>query len=285
MAQSVTRQAIREEAADFLGLLVRGVCSGFSTVDKTVIIDQLVRKVPNTEWLLHAFVTFDGVNFARITQQPTSTGLVTLSHNLLGLQIGNPLRIYLLLDVEEWNLLIDRTMTSELYRRVTYSTPIVAGTNEYALPAEIQTRADVIDVHFRDASTGMVWQSEAGIVRYREDGNAVTLLLGDLPAAIANLDLYIEYKKRYAALADDAATTTCPYDLAWSTVATNAVGRLQAKFGEAYSQKLQRQYNDALRMMLKLKQMHMPPVQARDYTYDVPNSPDIPSVIYDGGGW
>lgn len=284
MAQTSTRKQIREAAAGHFGLVYFGQATAIDTTGKTVTIPKLAKVRANRDLFDKAFITKDGDNFELLQRVPDADGLVTLSDNVTGLQSGEEAAVYLLANPEDYNKALDRTLTSELRSTDTYDVTLVAGQNEYALPAQIQSRGDVIDVEFRDASTALVVQSPVIYWRLLENANAVTL---HLPQAweqqvVGSVSIRVTYRGRYAALASDSATTVCPFDLAWSSLAV-AIGEfIQSAFGAAMAERFRTPYNQALRRKIDLKAQHMPPITTRNFHWDEQFDQDHGSLVLDG---
>lgn len=280
MAQTTTRKQIREAAMDDIGLFIPAVVDSIDTDLKQITVSKLADAAPNIEWLANAFVTADGNTYRRITKMVDDT-VVQLTDNVPNL-VG-ALGIYFLLTPEECNLLLDRELTSELYSNTRTEIPLVAADNEYALPASIHTTADITGLVFRDVSNGnLVWESEVGSVRWIETGNALTAHLPNLPVLVSNVSLVVFHKERYAALATDAATTTCPYDLAWRALEVGCLNKLDTKYGPTMRQKFVTAWARSDRALSRLKHKHMPPLTTRDFTYDNEFNLDIPGEILDG---
>jgi len=91
------------------------------------------------------------------------------------------------------------------------------------------------------------------------------------------------YKKRYSALASDTAVTSCPFDLAWRAAEVQLLNKIDNKFGPNTGQKFTKAWARADRELTKLKNMHMPPLVARDFTWDREwDFIDITTEILDG---
>jgi hypothetical protein len=284
MAINTTRKSIREAAMDDMGLYIPvAAVDDVNTGDRQVTVNKLLDASPNPEWLRDCFVTANGSDYRRVTNA-AALPVLSLTDNVVDLGTGGACAIYFLLSPEECNQVIDRTLTSELHAPTRLEIPLVANQNEYAMPADLQSRADIMGLHWRDVNTATApSEDEVASVRWLESDNGLVAHLPALPALISNVSMVVVYKKRFSALASDTATTTCPFDLAWRAVEVQLLNKLDNKFGAGMSGKFTKAWARADRELTKLRNIHMPPLMARDFTWDREwDFIDITTEILDG---
>lgn len=281
MAKTVSRKTIREAAADECGLVIFCTADSVDTTAKTVTISKLADASPNPEWLKDSYLTKDGSTYRRIRSYDGTK--VQLTDNLAGLVNGDSCQIYFLLTPEDLNALLDRDLQTELVTQHRTAIALAAGDNEYDLPTDVENTTDIIDITFRDTSSGtLVWEGEVGGVRFTESDNGLTVVLPHLPPTVANVSLVILHRKRYSALATDAATTTCPFDLAWTQLAVSLVNKISTKYGQGVGQKFNQVWARNNQKLQKLRAKHLPPITGRDFTWDNDFQQDIPMEILEG---
>src|SRR3990172_8079545 len=267
MAKTTSRKTIREAAADECGLVLFCTADSVDAAAKTVTISKLADASPNVEWLRDSYLTKDGDTYRRIRSYDGTK--VTLTENLAGLINGDACQIYFMLTPEEMNDLLDRDLQTEMVTQHRTEIALVANDNEYDLPADVENTTDIIDITFRDTSSGaMLWEGEVGSVRFLESDNGLTAHLPHLPPTVANVLLVILHKKRYAALATDADTTTCPFDLAWVQLAVSMVNKIGTKYGRGVGDKFNTVWSRNNQKLQKLRAKHLPPITGRDFTWD-----------------
>ena len=284
MAVLTTMKSAREAAADHLGLFLEVTVDGSDAGAKTITISDFIKNRPSMEHFTHAYVTEDGVAFERIVQVPDADGVTTLSDNLAG--SPSTVYVYFLLTPIEWRDILNRLLMTELEKKTDTDIAIVAGDNEYDLPATIQMRTDLLDVVLVDESTTNVWMRELGAYRLRETANGLQLVipLEVLQNLDSSVEIRVTHRERYSALSLDTDTTTCPFPLVWTSLAAAAVDKIQTKHGEAVANKFEKARRSALRQKIKIRSKMIPPYEARDYSVDVHQSDfiDIPAEITDG---
>jgi hypothetical protein len=268
---------------DDLGLFIPvAAIDGIDTVLFQVTINKLRDASPNADWLRDCFITADGSTYRRVVNA-AQMPVLTLTDNVPNLGAGGACGVYFLLTPEEANAVIDRTLASELHAPTRHEVTLVADQKEYAMPADLQSRADILGLFFRDISGNNPTEDEVAAVRWLETDNTLTAHLPHLPLLISNVTMVVLYKKRYSALASDTAVTACPFDLAWRAAEVQILNKLDNKFGPGMRTKFTAAWARADRALTQLKNMHMPPLTARDFTWDREwDFIDITSEILDG---
>lgn len=268
---------------DDLGLFVSvPAVDDVDTANKTVTINKLLDASPNPDWLRDCFITANGDTYRRVTNA-AQLPLLSLTDNVPDLGAGGACGVYFLLTPEECNSVLNRTMTSELHAPTRVEIDLAADTNEYTMPSDLQSRADILGLFWRDTNSNVPLEDEVAAVRWLETANGLTAHLPHVPLNATNIKLVVLYKKRYAELTSDTAVTTCPFDLAWRAVEVQLLNKLDNKFGQNMRQKFTASWARAERELAKLKTMHMPPLTARDFTWDREwDFIDITTEILDG---
>lgn len=230
MAETTTRQALREAASSDLKLRFRGTASG-SSGDKVTVADF------SDLWSeamapLAAYLTPEAsVAFRRIVDFDPGSGLVTLNRDSVA---NGAVDLHLILTPVDWNELIDLALRSLYFVDRTEETPLT-GVSSYTLTATwIQTVQQIERVIFQSESGTPIWTDEddAGSFKKIQDANAVTLLFGYMPDTLTGLKIIVEARHFYEVLANDAATTTCPVQLARAAVKVEALRRVWHILGE-----------------------------------------------------
>lgn len=278
MAITSTLKQIIEPASTNLGLFVSATAT---VVDgASVTVPHLLDASPDADHLRNTFITKEGDTFRRITQMD-STGVLTLTSALSGLSAADAIGIYFLLDPVESRAAFNEELQGLQYKE-RYELTLVENDNEYALPTDMQDRGQILGVRFRYVPTsGVILEEEAPSYQFQESANALTIRFIHLPVDIGNLTAIFTYRKRYASLANDTATTTCPYTLAVRAAEVAMIRKCVKKFGSSFAKNIfgmemilsEREYE-------RLKFEHTPVVEPADLYQDMDwSGPDIPSEV------
>jgi len=185
------------------------------------------------------------------------------------------------LEPPAWDNIIDEAL-QETPHRERYTTALVADTWSYALPTWVISKDQVLAVKLRLTPSGE--RPREFPVRHivQETANVITVELATLTDNVTDYTLVVETKRYFTALASDAATTTCPLQLARAIVAETAAQRIlhelggEAKQVFGVSMGLLREKAAAARMRL------LPHTTQRDYSIDH-NEPIGPVPVMSSG--
>ncbi len=228
---ATTRLTIRQTAAGRLGGLTTGAATSsgsgpISTMtDAVVLLDSGDSNFNNVgEWIMFN----EGLNVGdekRISSYVAASGAVAVGNPWdSNIAIGDDYEIQAHLAPSQWNLCIDAALR-RCTRRREESVTIVTDQNQYSLAAltDLTKKRQVIEILLRRGTSLKKTQremSQLSEVEIWEDDDVLTLnVLSSLTANTAdNLEIVVAYIAPYAALATDAATTTC--DLDWVVTGT-----------------------------------------------------------------
>ena len=256
MAETTTRQALREAASSDLKLRFRGTATESSGNEVTVLdFSDLWSEAMAP---LAAYLCPEASEaFRRIVDFNPETGLITLNRADVA---NGAVDLHLILTPVDWNELIDLALRSLYFVDRTEETPL-SGVSSYTLTATwIQTVQQIERVIFQSESGSPVWTSEddAGSFKKVQDANAVTLLFGYMPDTLTGLKIIVEARHFYEVLANDAATTTCPVQLAREAVKVEALRRIWHILGEKDAKALfGQEMSQAELRLLDAKRLHV----------------------------
>lgn len=262
MAETTTLKALREAVAGQLGLLID--TSIDTDTDPVFTIAALSDKTPDAERMRDSFLYQSGV-WRRIISfgYPTNDN-VTVTR-LSAITTGAA-QVYFMLDPDELNAAINEGL-KELYFEDVDSITLVANTYVYTLPAWIQTKGQLIALKWRDTSllTTAPHEDHVGGYTPQEDGNVVSVVIHDELRSVTTYDLRVIGRRNYSALANDAATTTCPYPLIFAVAMVKVLHKIFNKYGKGiaslYGPKMQVSEGE----MAKAKMDWLPKLKAREY--------------------
>lgn len=272
---TLTRQQIREDAAELLGLFAG------TTVDivtgAVLTIDNLEHLIPNGERARDAYVTKDGEVYRRITTSLNSNNEVTLTSSLPGLDNGDTVGIYFLLPPTAMTTAINDEV-SVLSHEVREPITLVANVNEYALPAWVTNRSQLLDVIFRKEESTKFREYKAPSFEVQTDDDVVTLRLIHVPLDLTDWSLIVRLRKYYDELTTESSTTTIPYPLASRLARVAIYKRLRKQYGSEFVKKIFGwEAVEAEREYQAMKQEHEPPIQVtslyQDFEWDGPDFP------------
>lgn len=230
MAETTTRQALREAASSDLKLRFRGTATGSSGTEVTVVdfSDLWSEAMAPLAAYLNPESNDD---FRRIDNFDPSTGLITLNRASVA---DGLVDLHLILTPVDWNEAINTALGSLYFVDRTEETPL-SGISLYVLGAAwIQTRKQIERVMFEWEEGSEPWTNQEDAPSYRilEDANAISLMFGVIPQNLTNLKIVVEARHYFEELATDAATTTCPEQLAKAAVTVEALRRIWHILGE-----------------------------------------------------
>ena len=276
MAETTTRKTIREAAARHLGLLIEALVTSVSAEgNDRIVVDKLADITPDAErmrdsWVYHPNGTNE-TNWRRIQKYdyPNSREvLVSRDFNPVP-TATDPIQIYMMLDPDEWNALINQAL-QRLYFVDRIAVPIIADEKEYALSAAgeiwLQSSGQIHSIKFRrTAEAGLETEQEVSAYSIQEDTNVLTIKLHSPPPSATQYQMIIVGRRNYAAISTDAATTTCPYPLLLRAVVVAAVHKIFEKYGA----NIKRLYGSTSiieeRELEKEKARWLPQLQSREY--------------------
>lgn len=268
MALTITAQALRENAAADLGLMLKAKVEAVPASDQATI-SKLTDVSPDPERMRDSFILESGAVPATATRRIIAMqgDIITTSH-AHGLAVDDEVRIYFLLTPEEMQAAIDEDIKKE-WTRTRHEVTLLSTTNEYELPTWIQSKQQVEGVEFRDASDS-TYIIEEPAVAYQliETANIVTLRLIFVPSNIANIKAIIHARKFFTAFASEAATTTMPEPWAVRMAQVAIVHKAFSKHGQALKRLFGQEVVLAERELVKLRATFVPPYVARDYRAD-----------------
>lgn len=267
MAETTTLKALRESVTGDLGLLID------TTIDvvvdgNTLTINQLADKSPDAERMRDHYV-YQAAEWRRIVSfgYPTNTD-VELSR--AGTFTPASAQIYSLLDPDDINAAINEALV-QLYFVDKATVVLIAATNTYALDSWVQQKGQVVAVKWRDISllSTMPLEEEVESYSLREDSNVVTLFV-NVPdiRSVTTYDIQVYARRNYARLANDAATTTCPYPLLFGACKVAVLQKIFAKFGKAMATQYGPKLAVGERQLAALKSDWLPKLVAREIIED-----------------
>ena len=245
MAETITRQALREEVSTELQLRVLGTGTGYSDGPPVVLtVADLSDRFSEALSPIAAYLTPDsGTTVRRIIDFVAVTGVCRLNRAASS-SFNAALECYFILMPSDWDEILNLALRRLFFRdnvAWTGSTnpKLNASVSLYALPSGhdwLQTTQQVERVFFRKATTtnGDPWTEDQDVPQYSlvQDANSISLLAPSIPSDITDLSLIIEAKHAYEELATDGATPTCPSPLAKASVKVEALRRIWALMGE-----------------------------------------------------
>ena len=266
-----TRLLIRQTAAGRLGGLTTGTATSNVTAPTTGVIDTatlLDTGDSDYSYIGEHFMFNSGGNAGaerRVVTYVPASGSVALSANLASnIVIGDAYEIHAHLAPSQWNACIDAALR-RCTRRREEAVTVVTSQNQYSLAAltDLTREKQVLDVYLRRGPS--LQKTQRGLARnvdyeFWEDDDALTLNLLNSVAANAtdNLELVVAYLAPYAALASDAATTTC--DLDWVVTGTllHAMERYHHRVEEPAKRNLKMDTNDFQKEFRRLSMVFAP---------------------------
>lgn len=286
MAETQTLKQIREGVTGKAGLLFDPVVA--TLVDGThYTIDELADLSPDPFRMRDSYLYKPTTEeFRRITNFnfPTNNQ-VTIARAFTANATINPAQIYFLLDVPELNRCINEALPS-LYAIERTEIALVANDNEYALPAGVHTKTQVLNVLYRD-STGVTdfQESSAPAWKLIETGNAVTLhiITNEKVPVTTNTVAVIVWRKYYSTLANDAATTTCPRELIIPKVEMEVYKKLFKRHGAQAKAVFGQDLAIAEKDYMEARETIIAPAEAREYHLDEPV--ELPHVLPTSWSW
>ncbi len=274
MAETTTRQILREQCANELGLRFTGLGDTLgSDISIEIIVPEIGDRFSEAMAPLASFISkdTDPETFRRIIGYDDATGRVDVNRTL-GLLEDDPVSIYNILTPVEWNQQIGIGLR-DLYFTDRFSVTPVSGQSLYSLSGApwIQSGQQVLELIFQTASGTPVWTREVDVPAWDTviDANAISILIPSMPAAISDLTIIVVARHFYEELATDAATTTCPRQLAKAAVKVAALRRIWDLVGEQEAMILfGAEMRDAEGQLVKQKKLHVPQVEQHPIHFD-----------------
>lgn len=264
MAQSTTRQTLREEASSDLKLRFRGTGTGSSGTAITVV--EYSDLFTEARAPLAAYLAATGSeDFRRVETFDETTGAITLNRASVP---DGAVDLYFILTPVDWNEAINRALAS-LFFTDEFELALTSGQSLYPFTGQdwLQVKHQVEGVFWQYETGTPVWTQRTPVATYDliQDANAVQINVGALPTDLTDLKLIIEGRHYYEALASDAATTTCPKELALAQTKVNALRRAWAIMGErAAKEMFGQEMRDAEADLLDKKKQHVQQVRPSD---------------------
>ena len=265
MAETISRRVLREAVSHELKLRYRGTASAVGASSLTVVeFSDLFSEAmaPLAAYFVEA--EDDNVDFRRVLDFDDVTGVITANRALpAGLANGNLVDLYFIITPVDWNSAAMDAIR-KLYFTDRITIPPVSGESLYAIPEGwLQRRGQVERIVFRWTSNDRDQEIDAASYDLIEDANAVSILFGALPTEdVSSFSIIVEGRHFYEELATDAATTTCPKQLAKAQLKVDALRRVWAVMGEAEAKKMfETEMKQAQLELLDAKKLHVPQTQ------------------------
>lgn len=195
-------------------------------------------------------------------------------------------RIISLMNPDDWNKSINEALIQLYFRErsdVTLDDTKQTTGREYVLPSYVQFKGQVLDVYYRETTTG----HESPVPRYKlnEAENVVTLKLIDPQMPSATFGLVVEANRFYPPLNEDDWGTTCPTPLWQAAVQVAAIHKVNNKYGERFKRTFAQDLAIAERNLSEMRASVLPKHQTREYTMDDDwDGPDI-DIFFESSGW
>ena len=231
MAETTSKATLIEAVSDDLSLRYRGTISGASGTDVTLV--ELSDIFTEALAPLAAYVcnVADPTLYRRIVDFDDLTGACVV--NRAGLS-DSAADVYLILTPTKWREACNQALRA-LYFTDRVTVAFVDGENLYDLQAAapwIHIREQIEAIRFRWVSGGITREDAAPAYELIQDANAVSILFHWTPANVEDLEIIVEGRHFYEALATEAATTTCPAQLAKARLKVEALRKCYSVMGE-----------------------------------------------------
>lgn len=283
MAETITLKSLRELVAGQLGLLIDTVID-VAVDGNTYTIDRLADKSPDAERMRDAYLYQSAVWSRILSFGYPATNDVETARNV-GLVAGAA-QIYFMLDPDDLNAAINEAL-KELYFVEKDTITLLADTTVYALPAWVQQKGQILNLKWRDVSVLSTDPHESELASYsiNEDNNTCTVVIHEALRSITSYDLQVYGRRNFSMLASDSATTTCPYQLAFTNSMSKVLQRLFNKFGKGVASLFGPKMMENEKNLMKAKSDYLPRLTARDYILDDRwEGPDI-NPVFESPSW
>lgn len=287
---TIAKQALREEVSRGIRLRVRGVISG-KVVGPPVTIDLAAvgAILPQSNSPISSYVHKPGdADFVRIKTYVADDARLTLNADTAGVLANDDVvDVYSVLTPDDWNGAIDAGLVRE-GRRMQTTVTLTSGQPEYgltALAAALVSKEQVEEVTLRHTDgTNVLYEEPYPAYILRENDGVVTLQLHTVPGVLTNMTVEVYWKQFYTALATDAATTTCPDELAKAAVRVQALNVAWTIMGEeAAKDMFASELGKAIADLGDIRMQLRPRVKAVPIRHATPYSgPDLAVMP---GGW
>lgn len=293
MAQTTTRATIRQRASAELRLRYQGKITQVDTVALTIpaIGDRFslaTAPLAAYTWPHESTPNFD--NFRRIVDFNPTTGIVTVNRAHTGSINDLDCSVFLILTPSDWNECIDAGIQALYVVEQIEITP-VEGQSLYSLPTGkewVQSRQQIQRLWFKFTPTNSPeYHRDVPVYKLLPSANTMQILIELMPDEdVSQYKIVVEARHHYQALSTDAATTTCPQDLAVCATKLEALRRIWSILGEREAKTLfgadmaatERQYVDLSRDYVE-QVVHTP-----IHTEKAPPGPEM-AVTQNFGRW
>lgn len=283
MAETTTLKVLREAVADQLGLLINTAIDSAAS-NPVFSILGLVDKSPDAERMRDSYLYQTAVGCRRIVSVASNLQSVTISRSTAFTAAAA--QIYFMLDTDEMNAAINEGL-KELYFEDTESLTLVADTYTYTLPTWISQRGQILAVRWRDISLLTTIPTEEAVDSYSvlSDANALSIFINGALRSVTTYDLRVTARHNYSALATDAATTTCPYNLIFSVAMVKVLHKILNKYGKSILTLFGPKMQIAEGEMAKAKMDYLPKLTALEYVNEERwQGPDT-NLFYEAPSW
>lgn len=260
MAETTTLKVIREAVSKQLGLMLDVVID--TDTDPIFVIGNLLDDAPDIERSRDAYLYQSGL-YRRVVSVAANGTDVTVSR--VSAITAGAAQLYFLLSPVELNDAINEEL-KKLYFEDVETISLVANTQTYTLPTWIQQKGQVVGLRWRDISVLSTNPFEEPVASYRvkEDVNALTVFINDTLRSVTTYDLQVIGRHNYSALANDAATTTCPYALLFGATMVSVLRKIFSKYGKSMSSQYGPKLAVGEREYMRLKADWLPQLKARE---------------------
>lgn len=239
MAVTTTRKTLRQEVARSLGCMITTqVDTNYTAPSTTLSLGALVNFAQDNQKFQYWYVQRADGAWRLITSTTIgSNGDVALASTFAdgtGLQSGDNVDLYMVLDPDAWNFCIDEGLKDE-FRKVSTLIPLESGVNEYDLSAAIpwlQLRGQLIRMRYRNSETHN--EEDIPVLYTIENDYGLTLKIPYVPSAFDQIR--VEAKRYYEALAADTDTVTLPSGLAKARIRYRALQQIFQTVGPGAKQ-------------------------------------------------
>lgn len=263
MAVPTTLKVIREAVAGQLGLLID------TTIDAVpdslhATINALADKSPDAERMRDSYLYQSGA-FRRIVSfgYPTTEDVTTARTHPF---VTGAAQVYFMLDPDDLNAAINEALQEYYYIETETIVP-VTGTYIYALPTWVQQKGQIIGLKWRDISvlTTRPEENEVGSYRILEDANVLSVYINEQLRSVTTYDLQLRGRRNFSKLANDSATTTCPYKLIYGGAMVSVLHKIFNKFGKGVASLYGQKMMVAEKELMTLKNDWLPKLVAREF--------------------
>lgn len=274
MAETITRQRIREEASAQLKLRFRGIASGVAGVN--LIVVEFSDLFTESMAPLAAYISqvAKPESFRRILTFVDGTGAIVVNRDTAGAITDGVVDLHLIISGEDWVDALNHALRTLYFTDRVTITP-VDGQSLYPLAVVapwIHSENMIERIKYRWTPTGTpTWINEADavVLDVIEDANTVDLLFGAMPENATDLTIVVEGRHFYEALGSEVSTTTCPEQLINAATRVHALRKVWSIMGADEAKAMfGREMKEAEDEFLDAKKQHIKQVEQRPFRVD-----------------